>query len=349
MYETIYIEKNKSTRFGIHLYEDSSQWQLFCENCQITGKKSAAIYNTSLPEDAWYSLAKSFDISLKLDEKDNDAAHKMRMFLDKNKECTFIIFSNPFIMEMLQNIINADDHKLSYVLIPVTPFALLDSVSVKPKTDAAGEIICKELFPQGIYVDTSIILNASAKDFLGGIASAFRLAISHKASMFEWMIYYLYELLDCEEDTVKELLCRGYNVYKERIEKDTAKERSLPFYGINFYKIIKESELVATEADLWALAMVCQSYLSWKSNLLSMEEYYEIRDMFVAFGLSITETEVTDETFMIRMADSKYNILKDKETVLIRKLGKVLLYEVPAKELVQEAFAQIYFNEEANE
>ncbi len=349
MCETIYVEKNKSSRFGIHFYEDSTRWNVFCSNCGIANHKYAVICNTSLLKEEWHTLATTLGNILTLDRNDSTVETKIRNFIDDNKDCTFILFSEPFIMEAMQTVITSDDSKLSYVIIPVTPFAFFDAVSLRPQTDKTGELTRKELFPLGVYVDISIFSDATTEDFIGGIAAAFRLAISYKTSMFEWMIYHLYELLDCEKEDVIELLSRGYMVHKERIEKDTAKERALPIYGLTLYKFFAENKIASTEADLWALAMVCQSYLSWKSGLLSMEEYYEIRDMFVAFGLAITETEISDKILMELMTKSKYNLLKEDESVLIRKIGKIILHESLAKEKIEEAFGQIYFDEESND
>lgn len=352
MCETIYIKKNKSSRFGVHFYNDSTEWNVFLESCGVNVDKLAVIYNKNIENETWkaFAEAKNNKAVLPISAEDANKSASVRNFLEQYKEnYTFVILEEPFIMETIRGIVTSDDYKLSYILVPVTPFAQFDSVSIRPKTDLVGDIITKEIFPLGIYVDISVILNAKTQYFLGGIACAFRLAVSYKASMFEWMISNLYELLDCEAEAVCELLSRGYNVHKERIEKDTAKERSLPVYGRDFYTLFSQMESESSEADLLALSMVCQSYLSWKSELLSMEEYYEIRDMFVAFGLAITETFATDEELMDALERAKSDLIAGKEGVYIRKLGKMVIMNAPSKELIKEAFGQIYYNEYENE
>ena len=288
MCETIYIEKNKSSRFGVHFYNDSTEWNVFLESCGVNAdKKLAVIYNKNIENETWkaFAEAKNNKAVLPISAEDANKSASVRNFLEQYKEnYTFVILEEPFIMETIRGIVTSDDYKLSYILVPVTPFAQFDSVSIRPKTDLVGDIITKEIFPLGIYVDISVILNAKTQYFLGGIACAFRLAVSYKASMFEWMISNLYELLDCEAEAV---LSRGYNVHKERIEKDTAKERSLPVYGRDFYTLFSQMESESSEADLLALSMVCQSYLSWKSELLSMEEYYEFVICLLLSGLRL--------------------------------------------------------------
>lgn len=349
MYETIYVEKNKSSRFGIHFYLNASQWKVFLEHSGVDINKASVICNAELKNEAWKTLADEmpkeevFGVS-------NDNRSELRRFLDEKKNTnTFIIFNEPLVMDALQVVITAADAKLSFICIPVTPFAQFAGISILPKCEENGEVICKELLPKAVYVDVSVLKEASPVSFQGGIAAAFRLAISYKASLFEWMISNMYELMDAEDEALYELLERGYTVYKERIEKDTAKERSLPVFAGNFYKLLSAmASPDVSEADLWALSMLCQAYLSWKKDLLSMEEYYEIRDMFVFFGLGITETFVTDVE-MFDMLKKQDNALLNAKNIYIRKIGKLLMEEAASEELIKDALLQIYFNEMENE
>lgn len=351
MCESIYIEKNKSSRFGIHFYQNSNEWNSFLGFNGINPEKTAVICSKTLQNTTWSKYLNEIadDLILCLSEQDKDGSERVCGFLKQyKKDYTFVIFAETFIMEVFNDAIFTEATKLSYVLVPVTPFAMFDGVSIRPRIDENGEIVNKEILPRGVYVDVSILLQAKSCDFLGGIACAFRLAISNKVSMFEWMISNLYELLDCEEDTICEFLMRGYYIYKERIEKDTAKERVLPVYGIDFYQVLSSIPSDMSEADLWALSMVCQTYISWKKELLSMEEYYEIRDMFVFFGLSITETFATVDELMAVLEQSNVAFKNAGACVYIRKIGKIVVNETPSAELVKEAFKQIYFDELEN-
>ena len=228
MYETVYVEKNKSSRFGVHFYNDSTQWQVFCANSGIDSENIAVICSKNTKSEAWNAFAADIGTVLYLSSDEMNEITTIKEFMKKNCEKNFVILSEAFIMEYLQLAFKGMDLKINFVVVPITPFALFDGFTFKPIINDTGELISKEMFPVGVYVDISILLNATTEEYLGGIASAFRLSISHKASMFEWMIYNLYELLDCDNDTIAELLNRGYQVHKERIEKDTARERTIP-------------------------------------------------------------------------------------------------------------------------
>ncbi len=346
MYETIYIEKNKSSRFGVYFYQDSTQWNVFEEICGIAKENTAVICNNYIKNDAWKAFADSYANADVLRLKENEEATVLHDFLIEKKNYTFIILADSFVMNYLYENITAEEGKISFISVPVTPCALFDGITIRPQTDAQDLVLRKELFPKAAYVDVSLLSKATPLEFQDGIASAFRLCVSHKASMFEWMISNMYELTDNEEEAVCELLERGFNVWKERIEKDTAKERALTIYGEEFYNLLKLADKDLSEAELISLSVVCQTYLSWKKELISMDEYYEVRDMLVFFGLSITETFATAEK-MLKIWKEKISINNKESTAYIRKVGKVILESVSSVELVKEALEQIYYDEQA--
>lgn len=348
MYETIYIEKNKSSRFGVHFYQDSSHWNVFKEICGVTTDKTAVICNKDIHNESWKAFTTSYDSDdvLKLSKNEN-CNTELHDFLNKKKDYTFIILLDSLVMNRLYEKLTAEESKISFISVPVTPFALFSGITIRPKTDHMGEVLRKELLPKAVYVDISLLSKATPLEFQDAIAAAFRLAVSYKASMFEWMISNMYELTDNEEDAVCELLERGFNVWRERIEKDTAKERALAIYGEDFYNLLQTSNEELTEAELTALSLVCQTYLSWKKEHLSMEEYYEIRDMLVFFGLSITETFATAEE-LYQLWNQTVCIQNNTEAcVYIRKLGKLISEAAPSGEFMKEALEQIYYDEQA--
>ncbi len=349
MYETIYIEKNKSTRFGVHFYQDATQWNVFKDVCGLNNCKTAVICNENIENESWRTFVDSYDnVNIcKIKDKSTECANLLKAFIEeKQTDYTFIILADTLVMDSLYYNLTKDNHKISFICVPVTPFSLFGDVTIRPITNIDGEILRKEIYPNAVYIDVSILTKASPLDFLDAIASAFRLSVSYKASMFEWMISNMYELTDGEETAICELLERGFNVTNERIMKDTAKDRALPVYGKEFYDLLQYANSELSAADLTSLSLVCQTYLSWKNDFLSMEEYYEIRDMFVFFGLSITETFASADVLSDNIANKFFVREND---LYIRKLGKITLDKTASDKLIKEALEQIYYDEQSNE
>ena len=81
--------------------------------------------------------------------------------------------------------------------------------------------------------------------------------------------------------------------------------------------------------------------------MISMEEYYEIRDMFVPFGLSIT-TEDLDIEEIVRLTKSDKKMEQGKiKFVLLNKIGKAVIDRTVTQEEIADAVRQIIYEDEA--
>ena len=77
-----------------------------------------------------------------------------------------------------------------------------------------------------------------------------------------------------------------------------------------------------------------------------MEEYYEIRDMFVPFYLPISIDDIDpDEILWLTKADKKMESGRIK-FVLLKKIGRAVLDSTVTDEELLAAIREIYFSEE---
>ena len=80
-----------------------------------------------------------------------------------------------------------------------------------------------------------------------------------------------------------------------------------------------------------------------------MEEYYEIRDMFVPFYLPIS-VEGIDPNEVLRLTKSDKK--KDGDFIrfiLLKKIGKAVIDTSVTDEEILAAIQELYFDEEAND
>ena len=76
-----------------------------------------------------------------------------------------------------------------------------------------------------------------------------------------------------------------------------------------------------------------------------MEEYYEIRDMFVPFNLPISVEEINpDEIVRLTRSDKKMEAGQIK-FVLLKKIGKAVIDNTVTEQEILEAVNEIYFSE----
>ena len=92
-------------------------------------------------------------------------------------------------------------------------------------------------------------------------------------------------------DTLQTLDARQY--YSGFAEIMKHGERALLNFGHTIgHAIEKNSGFQMLHGECVALGCVAAAYISWKKELIEMEEYYEIRDMFVPFNLPISADDL---------------------------------------------------------
>ena len=80
--------------------------------------------------------------------------------------------------------------------------------------------------------------------------------------------------------------------------------------------------------------------------MISMEEYYEIRDMFVPFCLPISVDDIDPEEILrLTKSDKKMESGKIK-FVLLKKIGKAVIDNTVTDEEILAAINEINFSEE---
>ena len=77
-----------------------------------------------------------------------------------------------------------------------------------------------------------------------------------------------------------------------------------------------------------------------------MDEYYEVRDMFVPFNLPISiDNIVPDEILKLTKSDKKMEAGQIK-FVLLKKVGKAVIDKTVTDEEILNAIKEIYFSDE---
>ena len=142
---------------------------------------------------------------------------------------------------------------------------------------------------------------------------------------------------------------RSCNIKRLVVEKDPTEqgERALLNFGHTVgHAIEKAKNFELYHGECVALGAVAAAYISWKKELLTMEEYYEIRDMFVPFYLPISVDNVDPkEVLRLTKSDKKMESGKIK-FILLKKIGKAVIDRTVTDEEILAAIEEIYFSEE---
>ncbi len=159
----------------------------------------------------------------------------------------------------------------------------------------------------------------------------------------------MYEICERDLNTLQEMLIRSCTIKKLVVEKDPTEQgdRALLNFGHTIgHAIEKAKGFQLYHGECVALGAVAAAFISWKKEFLSMEEYYEVRDMFVPFYLPISVDHIDpQEILRLTKSDKKMEAGKIR-FVLLKKIGKAVTDTTVTDEEILAAIREIYFSEE---
>jgi 3-dehydroquinate synthase len=203
--------------------------------------------------------------------------------------------------------------------------------------------------PRLVYSCVSVLRSLSAPQFSGGFAEIMKHGLIRDGVFYEWLLDHIYEINGRDPDTLKEMLYRSNLIKKNVVEKDPFEknERRLLNFGHTIgHAIEKYRNFELSHGECVALGCVAASYISWKKGYLSMDEYYEIRDMFVPYGLPIS-VENIDIPEVCRLVHSDKKVSAGTlHFVLLKKAGKAFIDTTVTDEEIEDALKEIQYTED---
>lgn len=242
---------------------------------------------------------------------------------------------------------------IDFLQIPTTLLAQADS-SIGGKTgvdfDGYKNMVGAFYMPRLVYMNIQTLATLDDRQFYSGFAEVMKSALIRNASFYEWLIDNMYEICERVPETLQEMVYQSCMIKKLIVEKDPTEqgERALLNFGHTIgHAIEKYKNFQLTHGECVALGCVASAYISWKKNWLSMEEYYEIRDMFVPFYLPISIDNLDVEE-VLRLTKSDKKMEGDTiKFILLKKVGKALIDRTVTDDEIRAALNELNFTDES--
>lgn len=241
---------------------------------------------------------------------------------------------------------------VDFIQIPTTLLAQCDS-SIGGKTgvdfDGYKNMVGAFYMPKLVYMNTGTLRTLDGRQFYSGFAEVMKHGLIKDAMFYEWLLDNLYEIQDREPEILEEMVMRSCTIKKLVVEKDPKElgDRALLNFGHTIgHAIEKYKNFEMLHGECVALGAVAAAFISWKHNWLSMEEYYEIRDMFVPFHLPITIDDIEPEEILALTKSDKKMAAGQIRFVLLKKVGKAVIDTTVSDEDILNAIREIHFGDE---
>lgn len=267
---------------------------------------------------------------------------------------------------------------IDFIQIPTTLLSQVDS-SIGGKTgvdfDQYKNMVGAFHMPRLVYMNLSVLHDLDARQYASGMAEILKHGLIKNASYYEWLITNFMEIGDRNMEAVEHMIYESCLIKKAVVEKDPTEkgDRALLNFGHTIgHAIEKYQNFSMLHGECVALGCVAAAYISWKRELLSMEEYYEIRDMFVPFSLPISleaqsassaaassdspdmlsgavseKDAMIEEVLRFTKSDKKMEHGKIK-FILLKKIGKAFIDNTVTEEEMRAALAEIIYDGKEN-
>lgn len=241
---------------------------------------------------------------------------------------------------------------IDFIQLPTTLLAQVDS-SIGGKTgvdfDQYKNMVGAFYMPRLVYMNLSCLKDLNDRQYFAGMAEVMKYGLLGDAPFYEWLIDHIYEICDREPAVLEEMVFKSCQNKKRIVEKDPTEkgDRALLNLGHTIgHAVEKAKNFELLHGECVALGCVAAAYISWKKEMLSMEEYYEIRDMFVPFNLPISVEEIDPEEVVELTANDKKTASGKLRFILLKKVGKAVISTDVTKEELLAAVKEIHYVEE---
>ena len=241
---------------------------------------------------------------------------------------------------------------IDFIQIPTTLLACVDS-SVGGKTgvdfDGYKNMMGAFKMPRLVYINTKTLTTLTARQYYSGMAEVLKYGLIMDGAFYEWLLGNMYGIFDLEPAVLEEMIERCCELKARVVEADPYENglrRILNLGHTIGHAIEKYKNFELHHGECVALGTVCAAYISWKKNLINMDDYYEIRDMFVPFNLPITVTDIDPQEIVKLTHSDKKATSTGINFVLLKKVGKAVVQSDVTDEEMLDAIAQIHFTDD---
>lgn len=241
---------------------------------------------------------------------------------------------------------------VDFIQIPTTLLAQSDS-SIGGKTgvdfDGYKNMIGAFKMPRLVYMNFETLVTLEDRQFYNGFAEIMKHGLIKDADFYMWLLDNMYEITDRDIDTISQMVQKSCQIKKAVVEKDPLElgDRALLNLGHTLgHAIEKSRNFQLLHGECVALGCVLAAFISYKMEFLSMDEYYEIRDMFVPFNLPISLEMIDIDGVIANAKSDKKSEGNRTKFILLKKIGKAFISYDVSEDLMREALQEINFSEE---
>ena len=187
---------------------------------------------------------------------------------------------------------------ISFYQIPTSLLAMVDSsIGGKTGVDFNGykNMVGAFHMPMEVCININSLKSLPEREYISGFAEIIKHAIIADNKYFELLNDNFSEALNMKEDIIEDIIYRSCRIKQNVVENDPT-EKGIRAY-LNFghtigHAIEKYMDFKLLHGECVALGMIAASFISYKRNLISEDEYKAIRSITAQYGLPVSFKDI---------------------------------------------------------
>ncbi len=204
--------------------------------------------------------------------------------------------------------------------------------------------------PALVYMNTAFLKSLPKRQFASGMAEILKHGLIREASYYEFLVNNFNEINDQESEVLEKMIKRSCEIKAFVVEQDPTEMgmRAILNFGHTIgHAIEKYMNFTMLHGECVALGIIAASYISYKREYISTEEFYEIRDMFLPFKLPLSLPDDADPAEILKLTKSDKKMDGDKiRFILLKKVGKAAIDTTVTDEEILDALDQLIIKDE---
>lgn len=236
---------------------------------------------------------------------------------------------------------------IDFIQMPTTLLSQVDS-SIGGKTGVDFKqyknMIGAFKMPRLVFINTATLSTLPDEQFASGMAEVLKAGLLKDGHFYEWTINNFVEINDKDPETLTNMIRKSVEIKKFIVEKDPFEQGDRALLNLGHtagHAIEKYMDFKMSHGECVALGTIVAAYISYKREMISTEDFYEIRDMFVPFDLPISLDSIdADEIVRLTKSDKKAENGFIK-FILLKKIGKAVVVKDVTDEEIKNAVNEL--------
>ncbi|MBR1758586.1 MAG: 3-dehydroquinate synthase [Lachnospiraceae bacterium] len=220
---------------------------------------------------------------------------------------------------------------IRFVQMPTSLLAMVDS-SIGGKTgvdfDSYKNMVGAFHQPSAVYMNLSSLLTLNERQYLSGFAEVIKHGLLCDAPLYAWMKENREALLARDLPVLQEMITRSCLDKKAIVEKDPKEkgDRALLNLGHTIgHAVEKCKDFTLLHGECVAIGTVAAAYLSWKREMITKEEYLEIKDTFANYHLPVNVSGLSSQEILSASKSDKKMDGGHVKFILLEEIGHAVI------------------------